>query len=267
MRVLPDSLLPLLLLGALYGCMIPVKPPVQVTDTAMEAMGSEVEDVESGEISGVQWSMQTAPDALTPEDGRLRWERSDGAVLELEEGWLVVYVLVLETCASIDLAEGSPPPPHGLPDHDSAQVRPHAIPLHDATPVLGARRSFPSDRFCAVGVALFRGEPDTENSPEEGALNGVTLALNGRLKRSLDAPWEPLALRSALAAETDLLLPEHAAVTAPSGELDVRIVFHPEHLLDAVDLAEDDARIGFAMLENLSSTASLILNPAPQESP
>jgi hypothetical protein len=207
----------------------------------------------------VQWSVDWQTDGLSWLDGG-GWslQRADGLELEVHEGWLVVYMLVLEPCED-RTQQRSTPPPHSLPDHDSALGVSLATSLHALDPVEGTSHSFTAEAFCAVGVGLIRGDTATENVPEEVDLNGTSLVLQGRYRTGPEAEWTPLSLQSSLPAEADLSLPE----TTPADAVLATLHLDPSSLVTALDPDEQPERIALDMLEALATTGTLSLAPLP----
>lgn len=263
----PRSVLPLVLLAASVG---PSCSPQNrgvargSADSGWTQPTTDSTEVEPPTLTSIRWAMQSDPLPLTTEAGELVVEGTGGLAVQLGQAWVVVYVLVLETCdasTSTGRRSSSPPPPHGLPDHPSAMTQSHAIPLHTDDLVQGERRSFDADEFCDVGIALFRGENNTENVPPDDTLTGVTLLLDGQIRRGVDAPWESIEYRTALAAEADLPLSASQVAAAAGSPAEATVTFHPQHLLDGVPPTEAEDRIAFQMLQNLARTATVTLTP------
>lgn len=210
-------------------------------------------------LASVQWSVDWQTDGLSwREDGGWSLQRADGLELEVHEGWLVVYMLVLEPCEE-GSAQRSVPPPHSLPDHDSALGVSMAMSLHTLDPVEGTSHSFPAEAFCAVGVGLIRGDTATENVPDEADLNGTSLVLQGRYRTGPEAEWTALSLQSSLPAEADLPLPE----TTPADAVLATLHLQPAALVAGLDPDEPLERIALDMLEALATTGTLSLDPLP----
>lgn len=207
-------------------------------------------------LSGVTWGIDFDEAGLTPlADGGFSATREDGVEFEVHDGWLVVYVLVLEPCGTLPSGRVAVPPPHGLPDHASTMARAQALSLRTLDAADGGAQTFDQGRFCDVGIALLRGDTVTENAPLEPDLNGVSLVLSGRLRRSAEAPWEALTLTSGLPTEADLALPE----TTPADPVGVQVSLRPAHMLDNIDLDDHPDRVALAVLDNLAMTAGVTL--------
>lgn len=233
-------------------------------DSGWPTPTTDPSDADPATLTSIRWAMQSDPLPLATDAGELVVEGPGGLAVQLEEAWVVVYVLVLETCdssISTDRRSSPPPPPHGLPDHPSAMTQSHAIPLHTDDRVQGERRSFEADDFCQVGIALFRGENNTGNVPPEESLTGITLLLTGQIRRGDGAPWSSIEYRSALPAEADLPLSSGHFSAAGALHAEATVTLHPQHLLDGVQPTDADDRIAFQMLQNLAQTATVTLSP------
>lgn len=207
-------------------------------------------------VDSVTWTVDWDTTGLTAlEEGGWRLERSDGAALELHEGWLVVYALVLEPC---ETTTARTPPPHGYADHPSRTARPFALALHELTRTPLGAAAFGAQRFCETGVTIFRGESGDPGMPEDGRLDGLSFWMTGALRTAPDAPWEPFEMASHLSAEHDLPL-----VGATEGAADVEVVFSPAHLLDDLSLDLESDRLALGAIANLTETATATLSNGP----
>jgi hypothetical protein len=208
-------------------------------------------------LSAVQWAVDWQTDGLRwREDGGWSLQRDDGLELEVHEGWLVVYMLVLEPCEEAS-AQRSAPPPHSLPDHDSALGVSLATSLHALEPVSGTAHSFETDAFCALGVGLIRGDTSTENIDDEVNLNGLSLVLSGRYRTAPTGEWTTLSLQSSLPAEADLSLPE----TTPADAVVATLQLQPAAMVAALDPEAAPERIALDLLEALATTGEVFFTP------
>jgi len=252
---------PFLLLATTASCGTP--PPVVVVVLEREAddtgfVGSESHREADGiELEGVTWTVDWNDEGLTPLDGG-GWqvERADGSALQLYEGWLVVYTLVLEPCEPA--ATRGTPPPHGYSTHPSRAPEPVALALHMLAPTALGTATFPAEPFCDAGVTIFRGEDGNPGMPDDGSLDGLSFRMNGALRRVAEAPWEPFEMQSHLSAEHDLPL-----VGTADGTGAVDVVFSPAHLIDDISLDLEPDRIALGAIANLTKTATATLSTGP----
>ena len=203
------------------------------------------------DLSSVSWTVQWDPSGLFPaEEGAWRIARADGATFELRAGWAVLHVVTLEPCTDERRRRGVPPP-HGLPDHPSADTTTWALPLHEATPVALSTRQFDPGTFCEVGVALFQAHAETEGLPDAVDLVGTSLWLEGRVQPAPDAPWQEVVWTSALSAEADAAL-----FGAGEPHADITVSLSPVTLLDGVRLDDPPELVGRGALTNLARSVS-----------
>jgi hypothetical protein len=206
-------------------------------------------------LDAVTWSIVQDSEGLTLLDGggwRLR--RDDGLELELYEGFLVVYTLVLESC---DEPAARTPPPHGLPDHPSRTLTPIALSLHQLTPATLGGASFESMPFCEVGLTLFRGEAGDPGMPLDGSMDGLSFSMAGAVRSSPDSEWAPLELSSYLSVERDLPL-----VGDVSGEGAVTVVLRPAQMFAGLSLDGNPERLALDAMANLADSATVVLSAA-----
>lgn len=235
--------------------------PAGVHSGADSAAGSGLHSGEDEELGlvldAVSWRLVWDEAGLElSESGGLALRSAQGAELEIDAGWVVLSLLVLESCPTS--AARAQPPPHGLPDHPSAMTGSVALSLVDRAPLELGSFGFDAGRFCAVGMGLFRADGSTVGLPEQPPLEGLSLSLSGRARPRASAAWTPIAWTSTLPAEVDLPLQGAAAGAAT---LEVRL--QPASLLDGVDLQDDPARIARDLLDNLAQSATLTSTPSP----
>lgn len=225
-----------------------------VEDSGLEDSGNEDQGLV---LDAVSWRLAWDEAGLEPsQSGGLALRSAHGAELEIDEGWVVLSLLVLEGCPTS--AARAQPPPHGLPDHPSAMTQSVALSLVDRTPLDLGSHGFDAGPFCAVGMGLFRADGSTAGLPAQPPLEGLSLSLSGRVRPSASAEWTSIAWTSTLPAEVDLPL-EGAAAGAAT--LEIRL--QPASLLDGVDLQDDPARIARDLLDNLAQSATLHATPSP----
>jgi len=215
------------------------------------------EGVELGvQLDGVRWTVDWNDEGLTHlDDGGWQLERPDGVALELHEGWLVVYTLVLEPC---ETPAARTPPPHGYADHPSRSPQPVALALHTLTPTALGTASFGAQRFCETGVTIFRGEAGDPGMPADGSLDGLSFSMTGLLRPGPDAAWEPFEMTSHLSAEHDLPL-----LGTADGAGAVEVVLSPAHLIDDLSMELAPDRIALGAIANLTETATATLSTGP----
>jgi len=203
----------------------------------------------------VAWNLTWDDTGLTPlASGGWQLERPDGLALQPDEGWLVLYTLVLEPC---EPSSARTPPPHGLPNHPSRTVEPVVLAMHAREPFSQSAVSFEEAFFCEVGFALFRGEADSPGTPESGVMEDLSFWMTGAIRSSPDEAWTPFELSSALAVERDL--PLESTVTG-AGVVDV--LLRPGHLLDGLSLDQEPDRMALDAMANLGDTATATLHQA-----
>lgn len=231
---------------------------VVVVDTGDPSGAEAGPDPDPGEtIDAVSWSVAWDETGLSRLDGGgFALERDDGVALELIEGWLVVYSMVLEPC---DELASRTPPPHGYAEHPSRIPEPVALALHDLAPVELGSAVFGAAAFCEAGVTIFQGAEGNPGMPTDGALDGLSFSMMGRLRPGPDAAWESFAMSSHLSAEHDLPLDGTA-----TGAVAVEVVLSPAHLLDDLSLDQDPERIALGAIANLTETATATLSPGAQ---
>lgn len=214
-------------------------------------------------VSGVSWHLESALDDVVGLDGG-GWlaTRADGAELVVTRGWVVVSALVLEPCEAAERRR-TPAPPHGLPDHPSAMTDAVAVPLHRAWSHASGARAFEVTTVCDVGIGLSRADGATRGLPTDLDLNGLSLALDGRVRQSPIDPWTDLTVRTTLPSEADAPLPGEA----PSARPHLTLSLHPGRLLDGVDLADHPDRVALALLDSLSRTATASFGAPPPPAP
>ena len=243
-----------------FGCGKDREVVTVVVDAEPSDGGGEGETEAGVTLEGVHWTADWDDTGLELLDGGgWRLERSDGAALEVTEGWLVVYRMVLEPCTD---PTARTPPPHGYFDHPSGSPEAVAMALHDLEPADLGTASFDAQAFCATWVTLFQGTEGDPGMPGDGVMEGLTLRLTGQLRRGPDAEWEPIEMETYLSAEDDLVLEGSDAWSgATTGQ--VEVVFRPAAMLDDIDLEQDPDRIALYAIGNLSSTARTTLSAVP----
>lgn len=207
-------------------------------------------------LEGVTWRIAwDRHDLLPSEAGRWQIDRADGASFVLETGWLVLTSVSLEPCDDTPAAARRLPP-HGWPDHPSADTDTWALPLHEPMDQELSQRSFAPDWVCEVGVGLFQASSETRDLPEEPELLGTSLQLEGAVRPSPTDPWTPVAWRSSLSAEHDALLPPLRA-SAPV----LTVSLSPARLFDGVFLDDPPELAGRSALTNLARSLTVAAEP------
>lgn len=207
-------------------------------------------------LEAVTWRIAWDLDGLLPtEAGSWQIDRSDGASFVLGSGWLVLESVALEPCAEVT-PEARQAPPHGWPDHPSADTDSWALPLHEPMNQELSRRAFDLQQVCEVGVGLFQAHADTRARPEEPDLLGTSLWLEGWVRRSPTESWTPVEWRSSLSAEQDAVLPPLADTEAV-----LTVSLSPARLLDAVYLDDPPELAGRSALTNLARSLSVAAQP------
>ncbi len=209
-------------------------------------------------LESVTWRVAWRTDDLLPAQrgGAFQVRTDKGDVFELHRGWVVLYGMGLEPCEA-QARRPSPgtapvPPPALLPallgatllptahahagaDHASALPQGVALAVHQQATVTLDTLAFDPDRFCQVGLGLFRADSTIQQLPDEVDLDGLGLLLEGELLAAGDSAWTDLQLATAVPVETDRPL----SVDDPDGTT-VTLTLDLAAAMQDLWLADDD---------------------------
>lgn len=243
---------------ATLGCADPAPAPKPggVADTGSDS-GSPWTVPDGVVMDAVTWAVRWDTTGLEPptRGGAFQVRRPDGARIEVQQAWMVLSTLVVESCERVAQAARAAPP-HGIPDHPSGLIAPVALPIHLLQDTDLDRSTFPEEEVCAAWLVSFQADETLRGAGDAVDLTGLSFQMTGELLPAGSETWQPLELASALQVDADLV----PNLDVPDGDR-IEVTFHPRRMFGDLSLPlADPALGGWESLSGLVGTASAALS-------